>query len=164
MIRIFWQKGIEREREHEAGRALLARILGKEPQIRKGPYGKPYLEEGTPFFNLSHSGGFLAIAVGERELGLDLEAPRKLTHTGFVHPGEEGIDPLTLWVVKESFMKYTGEGIRKFRAVRAAKKEENLYRVTDGEQTAWVQTFQIENCIAAVAAAEIEQIKREQIG
>lgn len=158
MIRIFWKKGVAKE-----SAAFKEQLLGKGAEIKKGPYGKPYLEQG-PFFNLSHSKGLLAMAMGEQELGLDLEGPRAITHKGFIRPEEEGIDPLTLWVVKESFMKYTGEGIRQFRAVRAEKKEENLYWVTDGAKSAYAQTFQIEDCIGAVTAEKIEEIKTEQIG
>lgn len=158
MIRIFWKKG-----EPSESWAFKERILGKGREIKKGPYGKPYLEEG-PFFSLSHSGGLIAMAVGEQELGLDLEGPRAINHKGFIHPEEEGIDPLTLWVIKESFMKYTGEGIRQFRSVRVEKKEENLYWVTDGGRSAYAQTFQIENGIGAVTAEKKEKIKTEQIG
>lgn len=158
MICVAWQKG-----EPKESASLLEKVLGKGLKIKKGPYGKPYTENG-PFFNLSHSGGFLALATGAQALGLDIEASRRIRHAGFIRPEEEGIDPLTLWVVKESFMKYTGEGIRQFRRVQAEQMGENLYRVTDGEQTAFAQTFRIEGCIAAVTAAEIEEIKTEQIG
>lgn len=157
MIRIVWKKGISKELEHEAGMALLKQILGREPAIEKGPHGKPYLKEG-PFFSISHSGGFIALAIGEQELGLDLETPRTISHKGFIHLEEEGLDPLLLWVVKESFMKYTGEGIRQFRSVRAEKIEENLYLVMDGKRSAYAKTFEIENCIGAITAEKQEDI------
>ena len=157
MINIYWKKGARAD-----SAALKAQVLGEDLLIKKGAYGKPYLEEG-PFFNLSHSGDYIAIAIGEQELGLDLEAPRPIHHGGFIHPEEKGIDPLTLWVVKESFMKFTGEGIRQFRSVRAEPMQEGLYRVTDGKQIAFAKTLWIEQCIAAVCAAKIEEIKMEQI-
>lgn len=157
MIRILWKKG-----EKEESAAFKERILGKGLEMKRGPHGKPYLEEG-PFFNLTHSNGILAMAIGTQELGLDLEAPREITHKGFIGPEEEGIDPLTLWVVKESFMKYTGEGIRQFRSVRAKQIEENLYRVTDGVKTAYAKTFRMEECIGAVTTEIKDTIKMEQI-
>lgn len=162
MICIYWQKEIPNGAEHQRGMALLAELLPEGKEIKKGPFGKPYLK-GGPFFNLSHSGGFLALAIGEQELGLDLEAPRKIRHRGFIQEGEEQMDPLTLWVVKESFMKFTGEGIRQFRSVRAEQIEEHLYRVTDGVRCAFAKTFYIEDCIAAITTAAIEEIKTEQI-
>lgn len=158
MIYLYWKRG-----EAAESGAFKEQILGKGKTILKGAHGKPYLE-GGPHFNLSHSGGLLALALGDRELGLDLEAPRPIRHKGFIQEGEEGIEPLTLWVVKESFMKYTGEGISQFRSVRAEQLSKNLYRVTDGKKIAFAQTLQIEDCIGAVATAKIEEIKTEQIG
>ena len=162
MIRIYWQKEIKKGAEHSAGAALLERMVAAAKNIEKGPFGKPYLKDG-PFFNLSHSAGYLALAIGERELGVDIEAPRKIKHQGFVQVGEENIEPLTLWVVKESFMKWTGEGVRQFRSVRAEQIGEQLYRVTDGAREAIAQTFRMESCIGAVTMKEPEEIKIEQI-
>ena len=45
----------------------------ERPQIVTGKYGKPRLEAGTPCFNLSHSGTITAVAVDEREVGLDIQ-------------------------------------------------------------------------------------------
>ncbi|MFF2480979.1 4'-phosphopantetheinyl transferase family protein [Paenibacillus sp. NPDC058071] len=60
-------------------RQVLQRTYGlSDSQIgfRIGPYGKPYLAEGGPFFNFSHSGEWVAAVFHDREVGIDIEQVR----------------------------------------------------------------------------------------
>lgn len=124
------------------GKRLLADILQerygidlfreKDP-IARHPLGKPYLAGyGELHFSISHSDRWAACAVGEVPVGLDiqyrknkktdllasriLDAQELLTYRNAPDPGICFYD---FWVKKESYLKYTGEGIRKdLRTVR----------------------------------------------
>ena len=104
-----------------AGGLLMERITkGREVLYEK--YGKPYLSEG-PFFNLSHTGDYVCLAVSETSpVGIDIEQHRSedflsLGKTAF-HADE--IDYLekeltaerffTIWTLKESYAKMFGTG------------------------------------------------------
>ncbi len=77
-----------------------------------------------PFFNLSHSGDFVMLAISDTPVGCDIERKRKaiLSHHVF-HPKElellrslpEGnardYEFLRLWTTKEAFLKAIGTGI-----------------------------------------------------
>ena len=88
--------------------------------------GKPYFKEYPDFhFNISHSFEYVGVAVGNQELGVDIERHRKYKKPlaeRFLHPDEFAFleslpdedQPLqftNIWNLKESYVKYTGEGI-----------------------------------------------------
>ena len=54
---------------------LLREVLGVErsEELTKNEYGKPALAAGGVEFNLSHSGRFCVLAVGDTPLGVDIE-------------------------------------------------------------------------------------------
>ena len=101
---------------------LLLEALGPETAaLCCGENGKPFLP-GGPAFNLSHSGEWCVLAVGEACIGADIEQldERHLGIASMVYtPGElawMGQDnPLerfyALWTWKESVMKATGLGM-----------------------------------------------------
>lgn len=93
----------------------------------RGAHGKPYIKERKDvFFNISHSGEYVLCAFSDTSVGVDIEKKGKLRLTvarRFFHAeeiqqlentwGEEKQAELfyRLWSVKESFLKYTGEGL-----------------------------------------------------
>ena len=105
---------------------LLYRALGAtEPlSYSLGANGKPYFEDGSVCFSLSHSGNFAVCAVSDCEVGVDIEAPRqntlKIAKRFFTESEYERIaksdkpDELfcRLWVIKESYIKATGDGFK----------------------------------------------------
>ncbi|HIZ08191.1 MAG TPA: 4'-phosphopantetheinyl transferase superfamily protein [Candidatus Eubacterium avistercoris] len=88
-----------------------------------GTYQKPYFSSPSDIgFSISHSGNFWMCAFGRGELGLDVQgsqkcSPKRLAER-FFHPKEaewlerNGYrDFLQVWTAKESYLKYTGEGL-----------------------------------------------------
>ena len=102
-----------------AGLLLRRYVSRKDPS--KGPHGKPYFPDG-PFFNLSHSGKYVVLAVSSGDVGVDIEEIRprseKIAERCFAAAEQDWIDrqkdPVEafyrLWTAKESIMKATGEG------------------------------------------------------
>jgi 4'-phosphopantetheinyl transferase len=114
-------------------RCLLALKLHQDAVaivIDKGEHGKPYLPDFPEFaFNLSHSGDYLAIALGrECSLGIDIEqikarknllglaekcfSQAELNHWQNLPEAERLPDFYRLWTAKEAFVKATGQGIQ----------------------------------------------------
>ncbi|MCC8080710.1 MAG: 4'-phosphopantetheinyl transferase superfamily protein [Lachnospiraceae bacterium] len=101
----------------------LRRKGASEAAEREGQ-GKPYVKEMPEIhFSISHSGDVWACAVSDAEVGLDLQ----ICHKGdgeklarrFFHPSEirwleqHGFDAFSrLWAYKESYVKYTGAGLK----------------------------------------------------
>ena len=118
-------------------RLLLAACLNVEPaalEFAYQPHGKPILvfphPEENPRFNLSHSGGLLAIALARgRDVGIDIESmgaeapdwlplaarvfsPRELGElTALPAPHLQRRAFFTGWTRKEAYLKATGEGL-----------------------------------------------------
>lgn len=87
--------------------------------------GKPYLENSPFHFNISHSHACVVCAIGLEELGIDIQyhkhsnierlAKRILTQKEwkkFRSSSDKTHFFYDRWSEKESYLKYTGEGIR----------------------------------------------------
>ena len=117
-----------------AGRGALRQILsertGQNPHdlvFAEGDGGKPTLRDHPEVhFNLSHSGDFVLIAVGDAPLGVDIEAMREFDWRALAamnfHPNECGVMEelddaaardtfFQFWAHKEAFLKATGIGL-----------------------------------------------------
>lgn len=111
-------------------------------EIATGPQGKPYIQGLPGFsFNLSHSGDIAAIAVSDREVGIDIQKFKHFNDSLVDHvfniedkelakelmaeltdtilggdPAQHGDSSFDhaytrMWAMKESVMKYTGKGL-----------------------------------------------------
>lgn len=129
-----WKKAVSpvqaEDRKNSAGAGWLLRYVFRKEgvpfsadAIWYGSHGKPYHE--TLCFNLSHSGEYVICAVGEKEIGCDIQK-KKECRTAMVRRffskeeqdyifAEEGNKRdqrfLKIWSRKESLLKMTGEGL-----------------------------------------------------
>ena len=90
-------------------------------QIFYNKNNKPYLKNSNIYFNISHSGDYVVLAIADKEIGIDIEeiAPISDSVAKKVFTKEENLWLLKqnnleafykLWTAKESIMKVTGEG------------------------------------------------------
>ena len=91
--------------------------------IQTGEKGKPFFSLLPLFFSLSHSGPYVACAIADWEIGLDIQkqsAPHETLVKRFFSEDErrfirESTDRDTaftgIWCMKESYLKATGDGL-----------------------------------------------------
>ncbi|MBQ7699992.1 MAG: 4'-phosphopantetheinyl transferase superfamily protein [Clostridia bacterium] len=100
---------------------------GADPEqleIYKNEFGKEYIKDRDIYYNVSHTYGLLCSAVSDSEIGVDCETVCEkewdaLAERFFTQREYEAIkaadDPLDeffrVWTKKESYVKYTGEGL-----------------------------------------------------
>ena len=103
-------------------RRILAARLGRDPDIVRGPQGKPHLADDTVAFSVAHSGDRALIAVAASgPIGVDLEQHRPLRAADlagrFFTAREAAIvaaDPdafFRIWTRKEAMVKAEGGGL-----------------------------------------------------
>ena len=108
---------------------LLKKLLDSEnitdPHFKTGKYGKTYISNyENIYFNLSHSNKIVLCAISDREVGVDVEyidptIDLNIAKNYFFRGEYENImnaenrsdEFFKYWVLKESYMKYTGLGM-----------------------------------------------------
>lgn len=114
----------------------------EEPVFYTDEKGKPHLEDNKLYFSLSHSGEFVACAVSNTPVGIDIEKKRSVNlplikrvcteeELSFVLSDSAAINDavcnrfLTIWCLKEAYLKYTGEGlVGGFKSICFAENQE----------------------------------------
>lgn len=115
---------------HEAGRRLLAQMYRQHtgqamPEILVTNTGKPYWKDSALHFSITHTRRHVFCALSTVPLGLDAEElnrqvelrlAEKILSAGELAQFRTAPDPhralLTFWVLKEAWVKCTGEGLR----------------------------------------------------
>ena len=119
----------DKDKKLSAGAYLLLKKLLKEenitePVFKTGKYGKAYISNHKNIhFNMSHSGRMVLCAISNREVGCDVEIcdpaiDLNIARNYFFNGEYESImnaenpcdEFFRYWVLKESYMKYTGLG------------------------------------------------------
>ncbi|MDE7295983.1 MAG: 4'-phosphopantetheinyl transferase superfamily protein [Clostridia bacterium] len=103
-------------RKRESSEAFIKRVLCERygvdnPEIKRGGNGKPYLVNSPLKIGVSHSGELTALAVGDCEVGLDIELRRNIKSSAIVRrlsEEERQENFFRLWTAKESYVKYLG--------------------------------------------------------
>lgn len=117
---------LHRRQEWLSVRALLAQCAGSGVQIGYLPSGKPYLNDDSAFISISHTRGYVAVMLGEKPLGIDIEQYGARVHkvaSRFMREDERagtwqeddtwGL--LLHWSAKEAMFKCLGEQEVDFR-------------------------------------------------
>ena len=141
---------------------ILADVLKRDykiencPEILRNEYGKPYFQDNPMYFNVSHSGEYLAIAVSESPVGIDIQGEKLIKDGMFkkVVQSEETLligenrqkDFLRLWALKESFVKAEGKGLRiALKDYYFEKENDQYFVIYGGQKMPW--TFNIEETL-----------------
>lgn len=142
---------------HTVAGELLARFsvarfighAGTEINLTFGEKGKPHISNlSNIHFNISHSGNYVVCAVSEKELGIDVERIRKVNlrvAERFFSPSEisdlmaqpENLRMhyfITLWTIKESYLKAIGKGLSQPLNSFTIVKAGNSYQLTGNQE------------------------------
>lgn len=121
------EKALKFKNEKDQIRSLLSSYfvnqLSKE-EILKNEMGKPYFSNG-PFFNVSHSGKYVMMAVANKEVGVDIEENieknmdilLKIFNEAEAKMIKEHADFYYLWCAKESLIKCIGSSVSHIKEV-----------------------------------------------
>lgn len=106
--------------------AAAAGLKADQLAILRGAHGKPYIEGSGMRFNVSHSGGRIAVALADAEVGVDIErirpinprvAERYFTAAENQYIALAGNSAETqrrffeIWTAKEAYLKLYGVGL-----------------------------------------------------
>ena len=176
---------VHRER-YLRGRAVMRGLLGKRLGIDpaslvlgEGDRGKPSLMSHSTGFNLSHSENLAVLAIGDAEVGVDIERyDRKVDHEGLgrrcFREAEIawmegfGLQDLhrgffRIWTAKEARMKATGEGFQ-LEPKRISLEFEGERPVRIGEPAVpetWLESFDLFEGTAACAVVSLVSLRAE---
>ena len=121
------EKALRYKNEKDQLRSLLSSYLVNQlskEEVIKNEYGKPYLVKG-PFFNISHSGKYVIMAITDKEVGVDIEENvekdmsmlLKIFNEAEAKMVKEHADFYYLWCAKESLIKCIGSSISKIKEI-----------------------------------------------
>lgn len=121
----------DKDKKLSCGAYLLARKMLKEegisnPEFKTHEFGKTYISNCEDiYFNISHSGNMVCCAISDAEIGCDIEyvdpeIDLNIAKNYFFNSEYKNImksknptnEFFKYWVLKESYMKYTGLGFR----------------------------------------------------
>ena len=123
------------------------------PEIKKTPSGKPFFPlRPDVHFSLSHSKTHVLCAVSRAPVGVDIEAPRRISERAvkyFCSPEELRLfDPLDLWVLKESYIKLVGLTLPAVKTLRFSRQGDTIIAP---DESAASKLYSIGDCRAAVS-------------
>ena len=126
------------------------------PEYKCGETGKPEFSVSPPYFNISHCEGYAVCAVADHPLGVDAEPADRVVEPGILkrllHAGESCSSPLWKWVEKESFVKLTGEGLR--RPLGSFTTSANGVFDPNGKRIASISHHEVHGLCISVASCE----------
>ena len=121
------EKALRYANEIDQIRSLLSSYLKNQlsrEELLKNENGKPYFANG-PYFNISHSGKYVLMAVSTAEIGADIEEIKNKDMSSLVRIFNEAeakmikehSDFYYLWCAKESLIKCMGLSVGKVREI-----------------------------------------------
>ena len=140
--------------EHMIGEKLLATGLYKEYGLKlafepraTGEHGKPFLTlQPKIHYNITHSGKYVMCIIADQEIGIDVQVHKKVNYERMLErmvPADmireilDSDEPekafFTQWVLREAYIKWTGEGLS--RDLRTISMEDGSYLMLElGEE------------------------------
>ncbi|WP_394201212.1 4'-phosphopantetheinyl transferase family protein [Marinagarivorans algicola] len=134
-------------------------VPAKSLTLLKRPQGKLYLQDNPIFFNLTHSGEYLAFCISsDGEIGIDIEHVQKRTANiigvakRYFTPAEyqaiqrcEGREQYALfykvWTLKEAAFKATGAGIsaglERINALEISPQQPQMLHLAKSQHVLW---------------------------
>ena len=144
-MELLWQR-ITDGSGHDTALSLLEKSCGSPlPPIKKTPQGKPYFVDSPLHFSISHTDFHAFCCVHEKNVGIDAEEigrkvdPRLLQR--YCSESEQlacrsAADPedalLRLWVLKESYAKFTGRGLGNYLQDTHFSPDDKRIQIIDG--------------------------------
>ena len=121
------EKAFRFKNEKDQMRCLLSSYLMSQlskEDLQRNLTGKPYYPNG-PFFNISHSGKYVIMAVANEEVGVDIEEDieknmdilLRIFNEAEAKMIKEHADFYYLWCAKESLIKCMGSSVSKIKEV-----------------------------------------------
>lgn len=133
-------------------------VKASDQVVEIGSNGKPYLANRPEIcYNISHSGEYIVCAVGDENLGIDVERIRdfdlRVAERYFSKPELDDLRSFKdddrrnyfflLWTIKESYLKALGRGLTKSLGSFTVSRGEGRFYLT-GEDTAL--DYSVYNC------------------
>ena len=129
-----------------AGELLVLQTLKKEYNIdgviECDEKGRPYLKENKIFISIAHSGEYVACAVDESPIGIDIEKIRdidfKISNRICTEEEKEYLFKnekqrlyrfYEIWTAKEAFFKMQGTGIKNFKSVNMLELNRQVFNL-----------------------------------
>ncbi len=151
----------KRRQEWLTYRVLLSNVLGKEFILEYQSNGKPYLLQPKKNISISHSKEYVAIAIAEKKIGIDIEKidtrilklKEKILNSRevnrFVAADERVLH--IIWGIKESVYKQQDEEINYLEDIEVKKIDENTAEVQVKNHLQKVEFFEIDNNMIIVS-------------
>lgn len=105
----------------------------KLPEIYLSDSGKPFFKDSKIFFNYSHSKNYIACAISQHEVGIDIEETNinisDAIAKKYLDNEKDNSKRIEIWVKKESYSKLKGLGLQiGFQNVKLDElKEQNFF-------------------------------------
>lgn len=143
---------------------LLYKVLSeygvKADDVNYGKNGKPFVKgRDNIYFNLSHSGRFVLLAVSGEEVGADIQ--KDVSDNGALvrKISKEGMPPNErlgfVWALKESYTKLLGVGILKeFSDITFYRKNDFIEVYDNGKKVAFAKEIPADREYSAVICME----------
>ena len=135
--------------------ALVKKIAAEKfnnAEILKTEKGKPYLKGVIGFcFNISHTDGMTVLAVGDSEVGVDVEKIKKAdlriakhrflkNECDYVLEADSDKRFFEVWTKKEAFLKYKGVGLS------GGLKSVNVFNCNPKIETFFIDGYAVSVC------------------
>lgn len=169
----YLQNGGRRETEQLLPLAAARYAGGGGWQLARTERGKPYFPQAPGVqVSVTHSGSYWMCAIGRSPVGLDLqehrEAGAERISKRFFHPAEDAFLRageyrrfFDVWAAKESYVKFTGEGLQAGMNRFAVASADGLLDCVNGARLRLLPFM--EGYSLCICAAELDAVRFEAL-